>query len=48
MQTLPSIDEVAMYMALEGMFGRVGAFGARRLFVDIFDVVDGGLCGICP
>jgi hypothetical protein len=41
MQTLPSIEEVAMYMALDGTFGTIRAFGVRGFLEEASDVIDG-------
>jgi hypothetical protein len=47
MHTLPSIEDVAIYIALEGVFGTTWACGVRGLFVAASDVTDGTLFGAC-
>jgi hypothetical protein len=47
MQTLPSIEEVAIYIAFAGVFGTVcGVRGFRGEFVEASDTTDGDLLGV--
>jgi hypothetical protein len=47
MQTLPSMEEVAMYMAFEGVFGTTCTRGFRGELVDASEVTEGVPLGVC-
>lgn len=47
MQTLPSIEEVAMYIAFEGIFGTVWVVrGFRGVLVDASETTEGDFLGV--
>jgi hypothetical protein len=41
------MEDVAMYIAFEGMFGTTGGWGVRGLFAGASDVTDDGFFGVC-
>ena len=47
MQTFPSIEDVAMYMAFDGVFGTTCVRGVRGVEVEASEVTEGVFLGVC-